>query len=95
MMCTKLQINFAVSPCYTFKLKCMHKTRGYWLILVDCASLLQLMPDFQAAARDLKDEGIALGSVNGDLERELFKEFGITGYPTLIVSALRGTSFMV
>lgn len=48
--------------------------------------LLQLMPDFEGAARELKDEGIALGKVNGELERELFKKFDITGYPTLIVS---------
>lgn len=44
------------------------------------------MPDFEGAARELKDEGIALGKVNGELERELFKQFDITGYPTLIVS---------
>lgn len=47
---------------------------------------LQLKPKFEGAAQELKEEGIALGSVNGDLERELFKKFDITGYPTLFVS---------
>lgn len=60
------------------------------LILVDfyitgCRHCDALMPDFEGAARELKDEGIALGKVNGELERELFKKFDITGYPTLIV----------
>lgn len=50
---------------------------------------LQLMPDFEGAARELKGEGIALGKVNGELERDLFKQFDITGYPTLIVSVSR------
>lgn len=49
--------------------------------------LPQLEPDFEGAARDLKDEGVTLAKVNGMVEKDLFKEYEITGYPTLMVGA--------
>ncbi|KAG0702075.1 Protein disulfide-isomerase A4 [Chionoecetes opilio] len=60
------------------------------LVLVDfyvpgCKHCDALEPDFEGAARDLKKEGIVLGKVNGIVEKDLFNQFDIKGYPTLII----------
>uniref|UniRef100_A0A0P4W9K9 Protein disulfide-isomerase n=1 Tax=Scylla olivacea TaxID=85551 RepID=A0A0P4W9K9_SCYOL len=60
------------------------------VVLVDfympgCRHCEALEPDFEGAARDLKEEGVTLAKVNGQVEKDLFKEYDIRGYPTLIV----------
>lgn len=48
----------------------------------------QLEPEYEGAAKELLKVGIPLAKVDGPEEKELADEYGVSGYPTLMVCHL-------
>lgn len=48
-----------------------------------CGHCKSLEPEYALAAKQLKEDGLALAKVDATVESALAKHYGITGYPTL------------
>lgn len=57
-----------------------------------CGHCKKLAPEFEKAAQKLSKLPIKLATVDGTIERDLAKQFSVTGYPTLKIFK-RGKSF--
>ena len=59
----------------------------YWNFFCRCGHCKRLAPEYEKAAKELKenDPPIMLAKVNAEAEKKLGQDYEVTGYPTLKV----------
>ncbi|CAG0919775.1 unnamed protein product [Notodromas monacha] len=50
-----------------------------------CTHCKKLVPELEQAAKELRNDGIAIAKIDGILEKALSDEYGVRGWPTLFV----------